>query len=91
MNKKQILIGAAMLSLFASGNLVAKKGEADAQVKGECTQANECAGKGTCKGYQGEAKAAHECKGHNACNHNVMSDVTKKECKKMKGTFTKSA
>ena len=93
MDSKQLFLAAAMVSLVSAGTLSTVAQAKGKAAKGSCsvTETNECGGKGACGGEA--AGKAHDCKGKNECKGNVIAkkDVTKKECDKLKGTFTPNA
>lgn len=83
MDKKQLLIGVAMFSMLAAGGLSAKetKKADDHKGMGTCEEANDCKGKAGCGAV----------KGTNDCAHAKHENMSKADCKKLKGKFTPNA
>ena len=99
MNKRQLLISAAVAGILSAGPLV-KTAMADeaADSKGKCQEKNDCHGKGSCTSvvHCGEKKeknhckaAQNDCSGKNSCKNHVFSG-TKSECDKVKGKWSKA-
>ncbi|MGE0614702.1 MAG: hypothetical protein AB7P04_03600 [Bacteriovoracia bacterium] len=64
MNKKQMLVLAAVAAGLAASPAMAK----DAKAKGKKAAAEmKCEGGNACKGHSDCKGASHECKGHNEC------------------------
>lgn len=89
-NSKNVLVAAAVASLFAgaayAGDKVAPKKDAkDAAAQIKCTGVNECKGKGACGG------ATHDCAGHNECKGKGWITLTEKDCKAKGGTIVADA
>ena len=86
MNKKTILVNAAMAGLFSAnlfaaddaGKKAAQTPEKAAPVK--CTYKNTCHGKGNCKG------AKNDCAGKNTCGGHEWMAPTAKACTDKGGT-----
>jgi len=93
MNKQSLFLAAAVSGLMFAGATAsadhhegAHKGakKAAKEVTGECHGVNACKGQGACHG------ADHDCAGKNECTGQAWTTMTKKECKKAGGKFTKS-
>jgi len=80
MSKKGMLVAAAVAGLFTLGPIATKAFAGD-QVA--CTGANECKGKGSCKGGEGG------CKGKNSCKGKGVMMTTEKDCMAKKGKVVK--
>jgi hypothetical protein len=94
-SKKQMLLGAAFAGLFTASISFAAEGDPAAPTPapekkhhkhspddmGECHHANECKGKGECKGH------GHDCAGKNECKGKGFVKMTRKECHTKKGKF----
>jgi hypothetical protein len=88
MKTQNMLVAAAVASLFAGAALAgdkapAKAGKDTAQVK--CTGVNECKGKGACGG------AGHDCAGNNECKGKGWVSLAEKDCKAKGGTVVADA
>jgi hypothetical protein len=89
-NNQNMLIAAAVASLFAGGAFAdpktpAKKDAKDTVAQVKCTGVNECKGKGACGG------ATHDCAGHNECKGKGWVTLAEKDCKAKGGTVVADA
>jgi hypothetical protein len=82
---KGAAIAASVAGLFAASTLASPAAHAKAATKVvKCSGANECKGKGGCKG------AGNECKGKNGCKGKGWVDMkTDKECTDKGGKVVK--
>jgi uncharacterized membrane protein len=88
MNKKQLLLGAAMAGILSIGTFgradeakpAAPKGKKKAE-KVHCYGVNKCAGKGKCA-----TAGLNECAGKNSCKGKGYLELTKGMCSKKKGS-----
>lgn len=75
---------AAGVAVALSGGAFAGDGKAEGKgAKVQCKESNSCKGTGSCAGEHAGEK--HGCKGQNSCGGNVR-ELTKAECKDLKGT-----
>lgn len=94
MNPKSLLVAAAVTGLLTSQlSLAAGKPKADAKAAkepvGNCTEANDCHGKGKCTGLNADGTPTKGA-AKNSCAHHVLTGKTEKECKEMGGTWKQS-
>lgn len=88
MNKKALILGAAVAGLMATAHAKDAKKEAAAPSKpameagmGECHGVNACKGHGACGGE------GHECAGKNSCKGKGWVSLSEADCKAKKGTW----
>ena len=86
-NAMQGVFLAAGVAMALSGGAFADEGKASKDAKVQCKESNSCKGQGSCGGAHAGEK--HGCKGQNSCAGNVR-EVTKAECKEIKGTMVAS-
>ena len=81
MDKKKLLISAAVAGIFLVSGCATTSGATGDNVKGKCYGVNSCKGKGACGGKD------HSCAGQNKCKSKGMEKMTKKQCMKKGGKF----
>lgn len=84
MDKKNLVLTAALLGLSLSQNISAadkKAEETKKEVEGQCIGVNSCKGTSACH------SEANSCAGTNACKGKGWLRMTEKQCKEKKGKF----
>lgn len=82
---KGVAIAGALATMFAPAIAFAGKEDAKASKMVKCTGANDCKGKGGCKG------AGHDCKGQNGCKgQSFTEEKSAKECTDKGGKVEKT-
>jgi len=82
MNKKALLLGAALTGMVLGiSGCASKGGTASDDVVGECHGVNTCKGTGACGGK------GHGCAGQNKCKGQGWLKMSKSECMAKTGSF----
>lgn len=78
MDKKKILVGAAVAGILGASGMIAGATAAYAEeAKGHCVGANSCKGKSACH------TATNDCASQNSCKGKGYIETTKADCAKL--------
>jgi len=81
MNKKTLLLGAALTSLVAVASGCSSADKADSAAAGECYGVNACKAQGDCGGK------GHSCAGKNSCKGKGWLKMSQSDCSEKGGKF----